>query len=555
MANVKISALPAAVAASGTDVVPVVQGTTTKKLSMSRLLTSPTLFAPGMSTFFATPSSANLRGVLTDETGTGSAVFADAPALTTPTISGGDMEFSSLGQRIKGDLTTTTVSNRLLFQTSTVNGTTSVGAIPDGTATTAGFAAANSSDANNASIAILQATPTVVSVTATKTGTGSFLPLTFVTSSIERLRIDTSGNVNIPTAGARITGDFTNATWANRLAFQTSTVNGGTNVPVLPNGTGTASQIALFGNSDPTNASYAQLVQIGATETRISAAIQGTGTYTPLTFYTGGSERVRVDTSGNVGIGTASPGERFNVNSTGAEYAIQWNSTGSNNWVLASATNRAYIANKSTPAEVLTILNGGNVGIGTASPGFRLDVSGTARFTGITRFDNAIDLKTATLNYVYFDDALAFARNGVGERMRIDSSGNVGIGTASPGTKLDVFNTGTTTTDFRVRNSTVSLSSFVDSGASYVGASTNHPLLLITNNNERMRIDSSGNIVAGASAALATNATNGFLYVPTCAGTPTGVPTAITGMAPIVVNTTNNKLYFYSGGAWRDAGP
>lgn len=56
-------------------------------------------------------------------------------------------------------------------------------------------------------------------------------------------------------------------------------------------------------------------------------------------------------------------------------------------------------------------------------------------------------------------------------------------------------------------------------------------------------------------AAIATNATNGFFYVPGCAGTPTGTPTAYTGRVPIVVDTTNNKLYFYSGGAWRDAGP
>jgi len=76
-----------------------------------------------------------------------------------------------------------------------------------------------------------------------------------------------------------------------------------------------------------------------------------------------------------------------------------------------------------------------------------------------------------------------------------------------------------------------------------------------TDTSERARIDANGNIVAGASAALATTATDGFLYVPTCAGVPTGTPTAITGMAPIVVNTTNNKLYFYSGGSWRDAGP
>lgn len=59
----------------------------------------------------------------------------------------------------------------------------------------------------------------------------------------------------------------------------------------------------------------------------------------------------------------------------------------------------------------------------------------------------------------------------------------------------------------------------------------------------------------GVQSALATTATTGFAYIPTCAGTPTGVPTAVTGLAPLVVNTTNNKLYFYSGGAWRDAGP
>jgi hypothetical protein len=71
---------------------------------------------------------------------------------------------------------------------------------------------------------------------------------------------------------------------------------------------------------------------------------------------------------------------------------------------------------------------------------------------------------------------------------------------------------------------------------------------------ERMRIDKAGNVVVG-NAAISTSATDGFLYVPTCAGTPTGTPTTYTGMAPIVINTTNNKLYFYSGGAWRDAGP
>lgn len=66
---------------------------------------------------------------------------------------------------------------------------------------------------------------------------------------------------------------------------------------------------------------------------------------------------------------------------------------------------------------------------------------------------------------------------------------------------------------------------------------------------------SGGSVWAGVQSATSTSATDGFLYIPTCAGTPTGTPTTATGLAPLIVDTTNNKLYFYSGGSWRDAGP
>lgn len=50
--------------------------------------------------------------------------------------------------------------------------------------------------------------------------------------------------------------------------------------------------------------------------------------------------------------------------------------------------------------------------------------------------------------------------------------------------------------------------------------------------------------------ALATNATDGFLYIPSCAGTPTGTPTTVTGRVPMIYDTTNHKFYIYDSG-WK----
>jgi len=113
MANVTIPMLPAAVAAAPTDLIPIEQGGVTKQLTNALLFTSPTFVTPalgtpasgtltncvglpistgvsglgaGVATFLATPSSANLRTAVTDETGSGALVFATSPSLTTPTL-------------------------------------------------------------------------------------------------------------------------------------------------------------------------------------------------------------------------------------------------------------------------------------------------------------------------------------------------------------------------------------------------------------------------------------------------------------------------------------
>jgi len=59
---------------------------------------------------------------------------------------------------------------------------------------------------------------------------------------------------------------------------------------------------------------------------------------------------------------------------------------------------------------------------------------------------------------------------------------------------------------------------------------------------ERARVDNNGNVQVGT-AALATTATNGFFYIPTCAGAPTGVPTAKTGLVPMIYDSNNNNFY------------
>lgn len=67
---------------------------------------------------------------------------------------------------------------------------------------------------------------------------------------------------------------------------------------------------------------------------------------------------------------------------------------------------------------------------------------------------------------------------------------------------------------------------------------------------ERLRLDAFGNVVC-TNSDVTTTATDGFVYISSCAGTPTGVPSTFTGRVPMVVDSTNNRLYVYVGGSWK----
>jgi hypothetical protein len=102
-----------------------------------------------------------------------------------------------------------------------------------------------------------------------------------------------SPDLNITGTGARITGDFSNATIANRVAFQSSTTNGNTIVTLIPNGTSTISQFQAFGGNDIDNTSQVQFANV-TNNAVIAATRTGTGTFGNIVFNTGGSESLRI---------------------------------------------------------------------------------------------------------------------------------------------------------------------------------------------------------------------------------------------------------------------
>jgi hypothetical protein len=118
--------------------------------------------------------------------------------------------------------------------------------------------------------------------------------------------------------------------------------------------------------------------------------------------------------------------------------------------------------------------------------------------------------------------------NGGSETLRITSGGNVGIGTVSPTHNLDVFNSASSgapllaqfksaggDTQLYVDNSTITTQLTADASntAGIVGTKTNHPFVFRTNNAERVRIDTSGNLLVGTTSLnIANNGSNtGFV--------------------------------------------
>lgn len=475
-----------------------------------------------------------------------------------------------------------------------------------------------------------------------------------VTTGTERMRIDAAGNVGIGTTS---------------LSGGKLSVNSGASA--------TSNSLLLF-SSDGTYNPYLQIEHSSAGVKIFNSSSYGSPSNN-LIFGNGNiPETMRIDSAGNVGIGTTTPGQKLEVSGSayftggvagqgahilrdgatgGGVYSSQ---TGNTNLVAPGANSVIFQTNS---AERMRIDSSGNVGIGTTTPGAKLDVAGAKDATNFivsaplstvgggafTNYSELLFKNTAAANsdaairaygnaWSSAGSVLSFLtsnNSAVTERMRLDASGNLGLGVtpsawaglvalelpayghvAAANTQLNFavnayynggykyknngsatfFNANTDSFTWNIAPSgtagnaisftqamtldasgrlgigvtsptsmlTIGSGTLTAAAANTSGLYTDASLGLVVltdglfvgarGGTGRFQIDTSGNVIVNT-AAIATTATNGFLYVPSCAGTPTGTPTAYTGRVPIVVDTTNNKLYFYSGGQWRDAGP
>jgi hypothetical protein len=219
----------------------------------------------------------------------------------------------------------------------------------------------------------------------------------------------------------------------------------------------------------------------------------------------------RVGSSGLFGISTAGSPIVFYNGGSGTTERLRLTTTGALNFVGAgtAGSTQAVSFNGSAPINSLVIDSSGRVGLGSSSPGRRLVIAGdTNTVCAIQGANNGTS--SLFLGDTDAESIGAFTYNHVGnhlevtvnaaERMRIDSSGRVGIGTTSPQCRLHVSNGGANGFEFFPDLETIN--SYNRSSSAFTPLNINAAQhIFLTSSTEAARIDSSRRLLVGTSSA------------------------------------------------------
>jgi hypothetical protein len=355
----------------------------------------------------------------------------------------------------------------------------------------------------------------------------------WATSGGEKMRLTSGGNLGIGTTSPTFTLDVTGTGRFTGALTATTALLNGSEVSILADG--------IKANRSPATSSSA-IFNANNGSANIISNSGLTSNYTPITFRvsdgTTTNEVVRITGVGNVGIGTASPGRLLNVsgggtdgtqlqiNGTVASAGIKLIPTTGDNWeIQANTSNQFFVYNRTDSAYRFLIDGTGNVGIGTSSfPTFTgatqlvlKGATGNATIQAVSA-DGGTSLTMYAGGSSSDDPLILFQKNlrfgsatdtvlgGYAERMRITSTGNVGIGTTSPQTLLSVETSGTQSTVSPIITAQSSGTTYTGLYSIRDGAGDQRGLIfqVYTANvglSEKMRITSGGTVCIGRTSA------------------------------------------------------
>jgi hypothetical protein len=379
---------------------------------------------------------------------------------------------------------------------------------------------------------------TVTSVSGTGTVNGLTLTGTVTTSG--SLTLGGTLNLSSPPAIGGTTaaaGSFTTLTTSGTVTHNGGTANGVAYLngsKVLTTGSALTFDGTNFGVGTSSPARKLHVVSTSLPQFRVDYNgtyyfdISNNGTFNitdPTSsnlyvFQRNGTEQMRIDTSGNVGIGTSSPNGRLNVAGAQNVNLLSLSDTSAIRWAWYLSSNALRLYNYATSSDAMTLDASGNLGVGTSSPTTKLEINTAAAYSGVrlkgtssalSGFEMALSGNGVNAYlWNYENGAMLFATNNT-ERARIDSSGNLGIGTSSPLSLLDVASssTGVYQTIRSTSSGATNVALRIQDGTTGTGAGNgiylgrtgsenylwtyeNEPWIFGTNNTERARIDTSG---------------------------------------------------------------